>query len=125
MVMGAYPRYQRRKPTVVPRAVSRCVTMNEIWLAGVDGCRVGWVAAFVRADLSEARVRLVARFADVAAAPEAPAVIAGDMPIGLPERAGYGGRAAEDAVRPLPGARRASAFSGAAPPAPQAARHCR
>ena len=33
------------------------------------------------------------------------------MPIGLPERAGYGGRAAENAVRPLLGARQSSVFS--------------
>ena len=42
---------------------------------------------------------------------EAPAVIAIDIPIGLPERAGYGGRAAENAVRPLLGARQSSVFS--------------
>ena len=57
------------------------------------------------------RVRVVPRFADVLAAPEAPAVIAVDMPIGLPERVGYGGRAAENAVRPLLGARQSSVFS--------------
>jgi predicted RNase H-like nuclease len=84
---------------------------HEIWVAGVDGCPSGWIVAFVRADLSEVRVRLVPRFIDVAAAPEAPAVIAIDIPIGLPERAGYGGRAAENAVRPLLGARQSSVFS--------------
>src|SRR5262249_62214852 len=105
MVMGASPRYQRRKPTVVPRAVSRCVTMNEIWLAGVDGCRVGWVAAFVRADLSEARVRLVARFADVAAAPGGPARVPGGMAVGLPEGAGCGGGAGGRAGGAAPCAR--------------------
>jgi predicted RNase H-like nuclease len=84
---------------------------RDIWLAGVDGCRSGWVVAFVRADLSEARVRIVPRFIDVLTAPEAPAVIAIDIPIGLPERAGRGGRAAENAVRPLLGARQSSVFS--------------
>ena len=85
--------------------------MDDIWLAGVDGCRSGWIAAFVAADLAEVRIRLAPRFADVAAAPEAPAVIAVDIPVGLPERAGYGGRAAENAVRPLLGARQSSVFS--------------
>ncbi len=85
--------------------------INDIWLAGVDGCSTGWVAAFIRPDLGEVRIRLVPRFADVPAAPEAPAVIAVDMPIGLPERAGLGGRAAERAVRPLLGARQSSVFS--------------
>ena len=84
---------------------------SDIWLAGVDGCPAGWVVAFVRADFSEARVRLAARFIDVPAAPEAPAIIAIDIPIGLPERVGYGGRAAENAVRPLLGARQSSVFS--------------
>jgi len=84
---------------------------REIWLAGIDGCPSGWVVALARADLSELRVRLVARFIDVTAALEAPAVIAIDIPIGLPERTGYGGRAAENAVRPLLGARQSSVFS--------------
>ena len=83
----------------------------EPWLAGVDGCPAGWIAAFVRPDGGEARLRIVPRFADVLAAPEAPAVIAVDMPIGLPERTGPGGRAAENAVRPLLGARQSSVFS--------------
>jgi len=38
-------------------------------------------------------------------------VIAVDMPIGLPERTGAGGRAAENAVRPLLGGRQSSVFS--------------
>jgi predicted RNase H-like nuclease len=38
-------------------------------------------------------------------------VIAIDIPVGLHERAGYGGRAAENAVRPLLGARQSSVFS--------------
>ncbi len=38
-------------------------------------------------------------------------MIAVDMPIGLPERTGFGGRAAENAVRPLLGARQSSVFS--------------
>ena len=40
-----------------------------------------------------------------------PAIVAVDMPIGLPERTGSGGRAAENAVRPLLGARQSSVFS--------------
>jgi len=87
------------------------MSQAETWLAGIDGCRSGWVAAFVRADPSEVRVRLLPRFADVPAAPESPVVIAVDIPIGLPERAGHGGRAAENAVRPVLGARQSSAFS--------------
>ncbi len=82
---------------------------GEEWLAGVDGCPVGWIAAFARR--AEFRLRLLPRFADVLAAPEAPRIVAVDIPIGLPERAGRGGRAAENAVRPLIGARQSSVFS--------------
>ena len=57
------------------------------------------------------RLRIVPRFADVLAASERPAVVAVDMPIGLPERTGPGGRAAENCVRPLLGARQSSVFS--------------
>jgi predicted RNase H-like nuclease len=85
--------------------------MSSEWLAGVDGCPTGWVVAFVRRDGDAARVRIVPRFADVLAAPERPAIVAVDMPIGLPERAGEGGRAAERTVRPLLGARQSSVFS--------------
>lgn len=82
-----------------------------VWLAGVDGCPAGWIAAFVRPDGNEVRIRTFARFADVAGVPEAPAIIAVDIPIGLPDRAGPGGRAAENAVRPLLGQRQSSVFS--------------
>ena len=81
------------------------------WLAGVDGCRTGWVAAFVRPAGEEARVRIVPRFADVLTAPEAPAIVAVDMPIGLPDRIGPDGRGPEQAIRPLLGARQSSVFS--------------
>jgi predicted RNase H-like nuclease len=81
------------------------------WFAGVDGCRAGWVVAFARPQGSDVRVRIVQRFAEVIAAPEAPAVIAVDIPIGLPERVGCGGRTAENMVRPFLGARKSSVFS--------------
>ena len=85
--------------------------VGDIWLAGVDGCRSGWVAAFVRPAGDEAHVRIVPRFADVLAAPEAPALVAVDIPIGLPDRIGPDGRGPEQAIRPLLGARQSSVFS--------------
>jgi predicted RNase H-like nuclease len=84
---------------------------GDVWLAGVDGCRTGWVAAFVRGTGDETRVRIVPRFADVLAAPEAPAIVAVDMPIGLPDCIGPDGRGPEQAIRPLLGARQSSVFS--------------
>lgn len=87
--------------------------MSHEWLAGVDGCPGGWVVAFVaRPQAGEAvRLRVVRTFAEIVAAPEAPAVIAIDMPIGLPDRVGPGGRVAETLVRPRLGARQSSVFS--------------
>jgi predicted RNase H-like nuclease len=82
-----------------------------VWFAGVDGCRGGWIAAFLRPDDTKARVRVVPRFLDIVSAPEAPAIVAIDIPIGLPERSGHGGRAAENLVRPLLGLRQSSVFS--------------
>lgn len=84
---------------------------TERWLAGVDGCAAGWIATFLHPAGSEVRVRIAAGFADILAAPEAAAIVAVDMPIGLPERTGPGGRAAESAVRPLLGERQSSVFS--------------
>jgi predicted RNase H-like nuclease len=83
---------------------------NEPWLAGVDGCPAGWMVAFVRPSGDEVRLRVVPRFVAIATAPEAPAVIAVDMPIGLPARIGPDGRGPERAVRPLLGGRQSSVF---------------
>jgi predicted RNase H-like nuclease len=87
------------------------VTNPNAWLAGVDGYTGGWIVAFVRPEGHETRVRIVPRFGDVLSAPERPEIVAVDMPIGLPERVGIGGRAAENCVRPLLGARQSSVFS--------------
>ncbi|GGG44940.1 DUF429 domain-containing protein [Chelatococcus composti] len=83
-----------------------------MWLAGVDGCPAGWVAALApAAGPSAPRLLVVPRFADLFALPEAPAVVAVDMPIGLPDRVGHGGRGPESLVRPLLGERQSSVFS--------------
>lgn len=84
-----------------------------MWVAGVDGCPAGWMAVFLPAagDGSAAVVRVAPSFAAIVDAPEAPAVVAVDMPIGLPARTGRGGRGPENAVRPLLGGRQSSVFS--------------
>ncbi len=84
---------------------------HDPWLAGVDGCTGGWLAAFAQPSGDTMSIRILPRFAEVLAAPERPAIVAVDMPIGLPERTGIGGRAAENAVRPLLGSRQSSVFS--------------
>lgn len=89
----------------------RGTRVRDEWHAGVDGCRAGWLVALVRPAGDDIRIRVVTRFSDLLEAPEIPSVIAVDMPIGLPERTGYGGRPAENAIRPLLGARQSSVFS--------------
>ncbi len=80
-------------------------------VAGVDGCPAGWIAVLRDLDARAASVRVVARLAELLDGQDAPAVIAVDMPIGLPERVGLGGRGAERAVRPFLGERQSSVFS--------------
>ena len=85
--------------------------MNE-WIAGVDGCPAGWIVVLRRLDdAGSARALLVATFADVLALDPAPIVIGVDMPIGLPERGGMGGRRAEVEARANLGKRRSSVFT--------------
>jgi predicted RNase H-like nuclease len=79
------------------------------WLAGIDGCPAGWIVAWWRPDGDEVRITVARHLAEVIA--ERPAVVAIDIPIGLPERAGPGGRVAETLVRPMLGARQSSVFS--------------
>ena len=86
-------------------------TDQDIWLAGVDGCTGGWIAALVRPSGGEVCLRIERRFADILSGPERPAIVAVDMPIGLPEVAGSGGRDAENSVRPLLGKRQSTVFS--------------
>lgn len=82
------------------------------WVAGVDGCRSGWVV--VQWDLDgklPARFEIVRTFREILELPEAPSVIAIDIPIGLPERAIIGGRHADVAARTLLGARQSAVFA--------------
>lgn len=81
-------------------------------VAGVDGARGGWIVALRPLDQpARTRVLLLASFADVLALDPAPAVIAVDIPIGLPERGGPGGRACDIAARTFLGARQSSVFA--------------
>lgn len=83
---------------------------RDTWLAGVDGCTAGWIIAFVRPDGSEVRLRTAVSFAAVLLEPEAPTIVAVDMPIGLPDHSPAKGRIPESEVRPLLGARKSSVF---------------
>jgi len=76
---------------------------------GVDGCPGGWIAVWQ--DDGEPAVLVFPAFAGLIAAFPEDAIIAVDMPIGLPEFSGQGGRSPEALVRPLLGQRQSSVFS--------------
>jgi predicted RNase H-like nuclease len=82
------------------------------WVAGVDGCRAGWIAVLMRiGDPTSARIAVAPTLAAVVDAPERPAVVAVDMPIGLPEHTKGSGRVPEQLIRPLLGQRQSSVFA--------------
>ncbi len=83
---------------------------NNVWLAGVDGCRDRWMVAFVRPNGKTVRLRVISNFTDIIFGPERPTIIVADIPIGMPEFSPYRGRVAEEEVRSRVGRRRSSVF---------------
>lgn len=83
---------------------------TNVWLAGVDGCKGGWVVVFGRADGEITPPRVVARFDEIVSASEVPSIIAVDVPIGLPRQSPAKGRPAESLVRAQLGDRKSSVF---------------
>ena len=90
------------------------------WIAGVDGCKGGWIAVYEDTASRTLTCRIVKEFEDVFGMHHPPlAVVAVDMPIGL--WAG-GGRACDKAARGALGKRSSSIFS--APAAGVIDRYC-
>jgi predicted RNase H-like nuclease len=81
-----------------------------MWVAGVDGCRAGWLAVFRPLDGQESRARILSSLVDVFSAPELPAIVAVDIPIGLPKISRRGGRAADVECRKILGRDRQSSI---------------
>lgn len=82
------------------------------WIAGIDGCKAGWVAALMDDEGSAGPVLcVVPRIGDLFALSDPPELIAVDMPIGLPDRTIGSGRGPEQAVRGLLGERQSSVFA--------------
>lgn len=83
-----------------------------VWVGGVDGCRAGWIGVLRRpVNPTEVRLAVFSSFKEVLDHSPALSVIAVDMPIGLPERIGAGGRGPEKAARRHLGDRQSSVFS--------------
>lgn len=86
--------------------------MRQDVVAGVDGCRGGWLVVLRPLHEPAAAMAILApTFRDVLAIAPPPRIIAVDMPIGLPEWSGAGGRAADVAARANLGGRQSAVFS--------------
>ncbi|MEP1574748.1 DUF429 domain-containing protein [Roseibium album] len=85
---------------------------NDLWLAGVDGCKAGW-AAVIRnlADPASIRLEIVPDFESLVNFSPSLGIIAVDMPIGLPDFISPGGRGPEKAARMHLGDRQSSVFA--------------
>ena len=79
-------------------------------LAGVDGCKAGWIAVHRTTEASPS-VSVFTSFAALLDALPTDATVAVDMPIGLSDFSQRGGRGPEALVRPLLGQRQSSVFS--------------
>lgn len=86
-------------------------TAQSDWVAGADGCSAGWVVVLRNRVTGLVLARVEPNFSAVLAMPEAPIVIAVDVPIGLLTTAVRGGRACDVGARRLVGPRRSSVFS--------------
>lgn len=82
------------------------------WVAGADGCKAGWIVVFrLLEGCAPVRVGLFPTISELVAAEPHLLALAIDMPMGLPDAIAGPGRPAEQAVRPLLGARQSSVFS--------------
>lgn len=79
---------------------------------GVDGCRCGWIAVVCPVDAPwQAKVRATTTFTELLACEPQAAVIAIDIPIGLPRVGGRGGRRCDIEARANLGNRQSSVFA--------------
>jgi predicted RNase H-like nuclease len=81
------------------------------WVAGVDGCRAGWIAALQNLKTGAWCFHYAASLSAIADAPQRPRVIAIDMPMGFLERAEPGGRSCEREARRLLKGKTSSVFA--------------
>lgn len=104
----------RGSPVSAVTEVDRESGDGDVWVAGVDGCRGGWLVVLRRLGPGGGRRHrtvMCASFAEVLALTPEPASVAVDMPIGLLDLPVAGGRECDGAARRLLGPRAASVFS--------------
>lgn len=85
---------------------SRCAL-----LAGVDGCKGGWVCALRYADLTAVEIRMLTHIEQIAVLNPRSMIAAIDMPMGLLDQARRGGRECERQARTLLKGKASSVFS--------------
>lgn len=62
------------------------------WVAGIDGCRNGWLLVLRESEIGIIRHRRIQCLSEVCGQPENPSIVAVDIPIGLLAQAMRGGR---------------------------------
>jgi predicted RNase H-like nuclease len=80
-------------------------------VAGVDGCRAGWLCVLMEAESGAPREVFVVPAIEAVLSRDDLAMIAIDMPIGIPDIAGPSGRACDSLLRRRLGARQSSVFA--------------
>jgi predicted RNase H-like nuclease len=82
------------------------------WVAGVDGCKKGWILVLRELELGTIRHRRIDFLSEVLGQPENPNCVAVDIPIGLLVHGRKGGRECDERARELLGKPRSnSVFS--------------
>ncbi len=82
------------------------------WVAGVDGCKTGWIAVLRNLnDPADIRLRTFSTFSGLVDFDPHLTIIAVDMPIGLPDKIPPEGRGPEKAARKHLGERQSSVFT--------------
>lgn len=80
------------------------------WVAGIDGCRSGWIAVLRHVRSGAWHFRFARTLSEIVDSGERPAIVAIDMPTGFADCAERGGRACERAARKLLRGKTSSVF---------------
>jgi predicted RNase H-like nuclease len=80
------------------------------WIAGIDGCRAGWIAVLRHIPSHAWHFRFARTLIEIIDGAEQPGIVAIDMPTGFADGAERGGRACERAARKLLRGKTSSVF---------------
>lgn len=83
---------------------------KNVWLAGVDGCKGGWVVALGQVNGVTEKPFFIRSIGDIFNGKSAPSLVAIDVPIGLPTHSPVGGRKPEPELRKLLRGKESSVF---------------